>query len=69
MGVNISLNELSGRSWISRVAQVGAIIKYSLEAQEHSCLVENVKDVLVRACKKSGFNLKIVRTQKRENVS
>ena len=30
IGVNISLNEPQGRSWISRVAQEGAIIKYSI---------------------------------------
>ena len=64
-GVNISMNELSGRSWIASVAQAGAIIKYNLEIQENSYLRENVKDVLVRACKKSGFNLKIVQTRKK----
>ena len=67
-GVNISMNELTGRSWIASVAQAGVIKKYNLEIQENSYLRENVKDVLVRACKKSGFNLKIVQTQKRENV-
>ncbi len=67
IGVNISINEPTGRSWISRVAQEGAMVRYSMETQENSYVVENVKDVLIRACEKSGFSLKIVQTnEKRE---
>ncbi len=36
IGVNIFLNEPSGRSWISRVAQERAIIKYRIGIQGNS---------------------------------
>ena len=68
-GVNIWLNEQSGRCWLSRVAQEGAIIKYRYETQEDSCSIVNVKDVLERACKESGFNLKIVQTQEKRECT
>ena len=68
-GVNISLNEPTGRSWILRVAQEGAIIKYSTETQRNSDFVENVKDILIRACEKSGFSLKIVQSKKKRELT
>jgi hypothetical protein len=68
-GVNIWLNEQSGRCWLSRVAQEGAIIKYRYETQEDSCSIVNAKNVLERACKGSGFNLKIVQTQEKRECT
>ncbi len=68
-GVNIWLNDQSGRCWLSRVAQEGAIIKYRNETQQDPCPIVNAKNVLERACEKSGFNLKIVQTQEKRECT